>query len=313
MALDEAVKQEITDLIQANEVVLFMKGDRRSPQCGFSATVIGILDSMLTDYRTVDVLSAPHIREGIKEFSSWPTIPQLYVKGEFVGGCDIVQEMVGTGELYEALGLEPVEVVQPRVTVTPPAAAALSQAAAEHGGGGRELHLSVDASYQAHLSIAPRTPADVEAILGDDAGGLSLLLDPISASRADGITIDVAETPNGQAFKVDNPNAPRVQPMSVRELKTSIDAGEAMELLDVRTPEERAIAAIPGSVLLNEAEAARIESLPKDTKLVLHCHHGGRSQQAAEQFVSLGFSNVHNVVGGIDAWSQEIDPDVPRY
>jgi monothiol glutaredoxin len=231
------------------------------------------------------------------------------VKGEFVGGCDIVQEMYGSGELFEALGLEPVESVRPRITITPPALRALAAAAAEHGGGGRELHLSVDGDYQSHLSIAPRSRVDVEAI----CDGLVLLLDPISAARADGITIDVADTPSGQAFRVDNPNAPRVRPLSVGELKAMLDAGERFELLDVRTPEERAIASIPGAVLLNESEAARIESLPRDTPLVLHCHHGGRSQQAAEQFVSLGFSQVWNVVGGIDAWSQEIDSDVPRY
>ena len=309
MALDEAVRQEINALIERNEVVLFMKGDRRMPQCGFSATVVGILDSMLSDYHTVDVLSAPQIREGIKQFSSWPTIPQLYVKGEFVGGCDIVQEMFGSGELYKTLGVEPMEVVQPKIGISPAARAALEQAVSQHGGGGRELHLSVDASFQSHLSIAPRTAADVEAI----TEGVVLLLDPISASRADGISIDVSETPNGQAFKVDNPNAPQVQALSVGELKAMLDAGEAIELLDVRTPEERAIAAIPGAVLLNEEEAARIESMPRDTKLVLHCHHGGRSQRAAEQFVSLGFTQVYNVTGGIDAWSLEIDPDVPRY
>jgi monothiol glutaredoxin len=309
MALEEAVRQEISELIESNDVVLFMKGNRRMPQCGFSATVVGILDSMLSDYHTVDVLSAPQIRDGIKVFSSWPTIPQLYVKGEFVGGCDIVQEMFGSGELYKTLGVEPKEVVQPKIEVSPAARAALEQAVTQHGGGGRELHLSVDASFQSHLSIAPRTAADVEAI----TDGVLLLLDPISASRADGITIDVSDTPNGQAFKVDNPNAPRVQPLSVGELKAMLDADEPMELLDVRTPEERAIAAIPGAVLLNEQEAARIESLPRDTKLVLHCHHGGRSQRAAEQFVSLGFTDVYNVTGGIDAWSQEIDPDVPRY
>ena len=99
MDLEDGVRQEITDTLQGNEVVLFMKGNRRSPQCGFSATVIGILDSMLEDYHTVDVLSAPEIREGIKIFSSWPTVPQLYVKGEFVGGCDIIKEMFETGEL----------------------------------------------------------------------------------------------------------------------------------------------------------------------------------------------------------------------
>jgi monothiol glutaredoxin len=309
MALDEGVHQEITELIGSNEVVLFMKGDRRSPQCGFSATVVGILDSMLSNYHTVDVLSAPHIRDGIKTFSSWPTVPQLYVKGEFVGGCDIIQEMFGSGEIYTTLGVEPIEVIQPKIEISTAAAQALTQATAEHGGGDRELHLSVDATFQSHLSIAPRTPADVEA----RTDGVLILLDPISASRADGVSIDVSDTPNGQAFKVDNPNAPRIQSMSVRELKELIDAIELIELLDVRAPEERAIAAIPGAVLLNEAEAARIEALPRDTKLVLHCHHGGRSQQAAEQFISLGFSQVFNVIGGIDAWSQEIDPDVPRY
>ena len=309
MALDEAVRQEITEVIGTHDVVLFMKGNRGAPQCGFSATVVGILDSMLPDYHTVDVLSAPHIREGIKEFSSWPTVPQLYVNGEFVGGCDIVQEMLGSGEIYKALGVEPVEVVQPKIEISPAAAEALEQAVAQHGGAGRELHLSVDASFQSHLSIAPRTPADVEAITKN----VPLLLDPISASRADGITIDVSDTPNGQAFRVDNPNAPQVQPMSVAELKAALDEGRPIELLDVRTPEERAIAAIPGAVLLNEEEAARIESLPRDTTLVLHCHHGGRSQQAAEQFIVLGFTRVFNVIGGIDAWSQEIDPEVPRY
>ena len=192
MSLDESVRQEINDTIQSNEVVLFMKGNRRSPQCGFSATVVGILDSMLESYHTVDVLSAPDIRDGIKTFSSWPTIPQLYVKGEFVGGCDIIQEMMAGGELYETLGLEPVEVVQPKITVSETAAQALAQATAEHGGGGRELHLSVDATYQAHLSIAPRTPADVEAIVSGGGAGTTLLLDPMSAGRADGISTPVA-------------------------------------------------------------------------------------------------------------------------
>ena len=125
--------------------------------------------------------------------------------------------------------------------------------------------------------------------------------------------IDVSETPDGQAFRVDNPNAPGVQTMSVQQLKAAMDAGETFELIDVRTPEERATAAIAGAVLHNESEADRLQALPRDTKLVFHCHHGGRSQQAAEQFVVLGFSNVHNVAGGINAWSQEIDSTIPRY
>ena len=95
--------QRIADIVGANDVVLFMKGNRQAPQCGFSATVVGILDSMLPDYQTVDVLSAPHIRDGIKIFSSWPTVPQLYVKGEFVGGSDIMMEMYEAGELSQLM------------------------------------------------------------------------------------------------------------------------------------------------------------------------------------------------------------------
>ena len=222
MDLDESVRQQLDQLVQENEVVLFMKGNRQSPQCGFSATVVGILDSILTDYQTVDVLSEPTIREGVKVYSSWPTIPQLYVKGEFVGGCDIIQEMFGSGELYSTFGMEPVETVPPTLTISDKALEALKQATEQHGGSGRELHLSVDASFQSHLSISPRTAADVEA----KTPGILILLDPISASRADGVTIDVADTPSGQAFKVDNPNAPQVQQMSVRELKDAMDAGD---------------------------------------------------------------------------------------
>ena len=97
-------KQRIDALVKQHPVLLFMKGDRQFPQCGFSATVVQILDQLLPDYATVDVLQDPEIREGIKEYSSWPTIPQLYVKGEFQGGCDIVREMYEKGELGDLLG-----------------------------------------------------------------------------------------------------------------------------------------------------------------------------------------------------------------
>ncbi len=103
MSLDDGTRSKIESIIGSDRVVLFMKGDRGFPQCGFSATVVQILDTMVQDYATVDVLSAPDVREGIKEFSSWPTIPQLYVGGEFVGGCDIIREMYETGELQQKL------------------------------------------------------------------------------------------------------------------------------------------------------------------------------------------------------------------
>ena len=95
----ERIKRDIAD----HQVVLFMKGTPVFPQCGFSAAVVQILTHMGVKFKGVDVLSDPEIRQGIKEFSSWPTIPQLYVKGEFVGGCDIVREMAETGELKQLL------------------------------------------------------------------------------------------------------------------------------------------------------------------------------------------------------------------
>jgi monothiol glutaredoxin len=95
----ERIKQDIAD----NSVLLYMKGTPVFPQCGFSATVVQILTHMGVKFKGIDVLADPEIRQGIKEFSSWPTIPQLYVKGEFVGGCDIVREMFETGELGQLL------------------------------------------------------------------------------------------------------------------------------------------------------------------------------------------------------------------
>jgi len=101
--MNEATHERIDGLVKGHPVMLFMKGDRQMPQCGFSATVVQILDSLLPEYATVDVLRDPEVRDGIKEFSSWPTIPQLYIAGEFQGGCDIVMEMYRSGELQEKL------------------------------------------------------------------------------------------------------------------------------------------------------------------------------------------------------------------
>jgi monothiol glutaredoxin len=96
--MSDALSQ-IRDTIAANDVVLFMKGVPERPQCGFSSQVVQILDHLGIDFSDVDVLADADIRQGIKDFSNWPTIPQLYVKGEFVGGCDIVREMFQSGEL----------------------------------------------------------------------------------------------------------------------------------------------------------------------------------------------------------------------
>ena len=95
--------ETIRDTVDGHDVVLFMKGTADRPQCGFSNMVVQILDHIGVDYFDVNVLADESIRQGVKEFASWPTIPQLYVKGEFVGGCDIIREMFETGELKQLL------------------------------------------------------------------------------------------------------------------------------------------------------------------------------------------------------------------
>ena len=105
----------------------------------------------------------------------------------------------------------------------------------------------------------------------------------------------------------------RIRQITVRELKSMLDAGEALELWDVRTDEERRIAKIAGARHLDPQGVEHIEKLPRDTLLVFHCHHGIRSQSAGQHFVAKGFTNVCNVVGGIEAWSLQVDTSVPRY
>ena len=97
--IESAISQRIKQDIDDNDVVLYMKGTPVFPQCGFSASVVQILTHMNVKFKGIDVLTDPALRQGVKEFSDWPTIPQLYVKGEFVGGCDIIREMFDSGEL----------------------------------------------------------------------------------------------------------------------------------------------------------------------------------------------------------------------
>mgnify|MGYP001271267622 FL=1 len=108
--LEPAITERIQSEINSQDVVLFMKGTPVFPQCGFSAAVVGVLSHLGVQFRGVNVLEDNDIREGIKTFSDWPTIPQLYVKGEFMGGCDIIREMYETGELMEMFNTHGVDV-----------------------------------------------------------------------------------------------------------------------------------------------------------------------------------------------------------
>ena len=101
--MDDAIKKRIDQDVNSNDVVLYMKGTPVFPQCGFSATVVQVLSHLGVKFKGIDVLQDPGLRQGVKDYSDWPTVPQLYVKGEFVGGCDIIREMYQSGELQGLL------------------------------------------------------------------------------------------------------------------------------------------------------------------------------------------------------------------
>ena len=307
--MSDPVQQRIAELVQSSKVLLFMKGTPQFPQCGFSATVIQILEGLGTKYQTVNVLADPAIRDGVKTFSNWPTIPQLYVEGEFLGGCDIVKQLSASGELAQKLAPFSAPVTAPKLTVTPAAAKTLKEALAGEGGA-QVLHLSCSATFQYDLSIGEPRANDFAV----ESGGLVVHVDRGSAPRLDGATIDFVQDERGGGFQITSPlEPPKVRQLSPKELHTMLGRGDKLQLWDVRTPEERQIASIAAAKPLDEAAMKTLEAADKDTTLVFHCHHGGRSQRAADQFVKMGFKKVYNLAGGIDAWSQAVDPKVPRY
>jgi monothiol glutaredoxin len=309
MALDPQIKQKIDQLVAQDAVVLFMKGTRSFPQCGFSASCVNILNTLIPKYATVNVLSDPDIRGGMKEYSDWPTFPQLFIKGEFVGGADIVRQMFETGELEKKLGdlVAPAKAVS--LTVSPRAAQELGTALKE-GSPGDVIHLTITPSWEHQLDIGAKEPTHVTL----ETNGITLQLDRASAQRANGVTIDFIEDSTGAGFKIENPNRPpMVREIPAKDLKALIDSGKVQHLYDVRTPKERDVAVIANTKLLDDATMAQIEQLPKETPIAFHCHHGGRSRAAAEHFVKAGFKTVYNLAGGIDAWSKDVDPSIKRY
>lgn len=304
--MEPALRAQIEKTIRENPVVLYMKGTRGQPRCGFSAQVVTTLDALLPEYVTVDVLADPELREGIKEYSSWPTIPQLYVRGEFVGGADIVAALDVSGELREKLGdLASTEL--PKVSITPAAHAELAAAIESP-----EECIRLDVSPTFEHDLAVGVPDRTDVVMEVD--GLRVSLPRAALRRANGIVVDIVSTPEGPAFKIDNPNEPpRVKRMSPKELKSRLNAGAALALVDVRPAGERALASIPGFRELDEDVVRELLDGPKDREVVVLCHHGMRSQRAAQELVQRGLRNVHNLVGGIDAWSTDVDPSVPRY
>jgi len=308
MSLDPALRARIESLLAANNVVLFMKGEPRAPQCGFSAKAVGALSALGVDYAHVDVLADPQIREGIKAYGEWPTIPQLYIGGELVGGSDIIEQMANSGELHAALGLPMPDRSPPTITITPGAVAMLREALA-NAGDGYALQVDVDPHFNAKLQLAP---VDANAIAAEH-DGVRAQFDLASARRAEGLSIDWVDDERGRGLVIEHPNAaPKVRALSAAEADARLKAG-TLVLVDVRPADERALAAVNAPVRTLDDGLAALEALAKDTPLAFLCHHGHRSAQAAEHFRGLGFREVHNVVGGIEAWSNEVDSGVPHY
>ena len=175
-----------------------------------------------------------------------------------------------------------------------------------------QLHLAVSKGFDHDLSLGPKKPGLLEV----ESNGVTLLVDPMSADSLRGVTIDYLSGPGGAGFKIENPNRPatgKVVPIGARDLDAKLRSGEIKALFDVRGPEEIALARIEGARPLDEAALADLEKLDRSTPIAFHCHHGMRSRAAAQRIAELGFQNVYNLTGGIDAWSQDVDPKVPRY
>ena len=218
-------RERISKLIEENPVFLFMKGTPEAPQCGFSNRVIQVLNTWDVPFESIDVLSDEIIRQEIKDFSNWPTISQLYINREFIGGCDIVEELSSNGELADVL----------------------------------------KQAYPERKFNTPKPTAEVQEI-------------------------------------------------SPTEASEMLKQNPSIKFLDVRTTEERDIACIENSLMLDDQLAQEIlDSWNKESPMMLICHNGVRSLQAGQYFTSQGFQQVYHVSDGIDGWSVNFDPSVTRY
>jgi monothiol glutaredoxin len=299
--MDQQFKEKIDKLIAENNIVLFMKGFKHNPMCGFSARVVSMLSDVGVDYHSENIFDDPQIRTGMKEYSSWPTFPQLYVNQEFVGGCDIITGMFTDGSLHSLLGVSREEVPVPEVEITDAAIDAFKAAMQRYEG--VHIILEISPQFQYDMGLGQSSPGD----LAVTSNGFTMYMNRASAKLADGMKIDFE---NGQV-KIDNPNEPTsVHRINVREFKQWIELKKEHILFDVRGEDERAVAKIESALPYH---ADSLEDVSKDSVIVFQCHHGMRSYRAAQEALTNGYKNVYNLEGGIHAWSLHIDPLVPTY
>lgn len=296
MSLDPAVRQRLDDTMKNHRVVLFMKGTPEMPMCGFSARTVGVMQAVAPEFHAVNVLDDPDIREGIKAYGSWPTIPQLYVDGELIGGCDIVTEMFNTGELHEVFGLDKPDRTPPEIEITDAAASKIREFMQAYPE--QSLHFSIGPDWDAQFNLGPAEGHEIAA----EVNGIKVLMDLATAGKAGGARIDWVETMQGEGLKLDLPGAPPpVQSMAPEVLQKRINDGERIIVVDVRPEDQRSEAPLEFARPLDKALMAELEEYDRTTPLVFVCAHGVSSQDVAEHYRKRGFSYVYNLEGGVEA------------
>ena len=291
--MTEELRAKLQAMVDSHDVVLFMKGTRQQPQCGFSNRVVSILEELEIDYQTYNVFSDPDIRSGMKDFSMWPTFPQLYIKQEFVGGCDLVTEMMQSGELPGMLGVTLEDVEPPTVHCSPNILNLFKESLATHGGG---IHIDVSKNFQYDIFIGPKSNGQVESLVD----GVPFYFSRGSAKRANGISLDFKDGDNGGVL-IDNPNEPKFEDIAVSDVEAWVADNPTAKVYQIGVTAEQVL---PFATLLDASAHQEIGQLPKDHPIAFMCVMGVRSQHAAKDLVFQGYNNVFNIVGGLTAWNE---------
>jgi len=296
--MNQETKQTIENLVNNNNCILFMKGNPQHPQCGFSSNTVGIVKELLgKNFAYCNVLESSDLREGIKEFGNWPTIPQLYINKELVGGNDIVTEMYNTGELHSLLGMQQPDKSPAKITLSPKAAENIKNGMQDIGT--NVLMLSIDAQFNTRFSI--EQPKGYEIIT--ECQDIKVYMDIGTSKRADGMEIDWVEDLQGAGLVIKNPNEPQpVKQISKKELNEGIEQGKFQNIYDTRSEQQFNAQSIPGSKRLDKENMQSIEKMAKDTPLVFVCAVGNTSQGACEFYRKKGYTNIHNLAGGVAGW-----------
>lgn len=300
--MSQETHQRIEQMLDENPVFLFMKGTPQTPMCGFSSNTVKILKDLLGDgFASFNVLEDHDIREGIKTYGQWPTIPQLYVDKELIGGNDIVSEMYQTGELHTLLKVEQPDRTPPEISISDEALSHIMEGLKDRGD--HQLFLSIDDEFNTRFSLEMPKGYEVVAVVGE----LSLYMDVGTAKRAQGIEITWVDELQGSGLRIQNPNEPpAVEALSVTELKDWFERSDVdnPQVFDVRSEQQFAAGSVDHAVRLDKESIQAVEAMAKDTPLVFVCQVGQSSMAAAEFFRKKGFTKVFNLTGGFNAWSE---------